>query len=1846
MNHFYKSFTTSRSVYNTGEQTTQEGTTAFFKKFRLIAFLFLLLPCTMSWGQTTIWSDNFDASSTSWTVAGNFSVGVPGTSNVVTAPRSSAKILATVIDGTYANSCAEASNYAVSPAINCSSYSSVTLKYYSYSIFEQGYDYGRVYYSINNGSTWLPSVEQVGATLESGYTLHTVSLPSASFVSQVKIKFTMYSDSSTRKTGWNIDDLAVVGTLATSCSGTPSPGNTIASVNPVVSGSSTVLSLQNATTGSGVTYQWQSSADNSSWNNVASGGTSSSYTATPTTATYYRCNVTCSGNTGTSAATQVTLTYCTPVHSAGTSALTNVTLNTINNTTTSASPYYSIETVTTNLYQNSSYLLSISTSTDSSIVSVWIDWNNNFIFDTNEWTQVYSSGYSGSITLNVPSSALGSYKMRIRSRNTGSQNGSSDACSSFGSGETEDYTITVIQAPACSGTPTPGTIASNATQNICSGATPAALTVTGTTSGVTGISFQWEQSTDNASWTNASGGTGATTASYTPPSFGGTTIYYRCKVTCTNSSSFDVTNTATIAPPANPTTQASSLAFSSVSYTGFTATWTNGNGNRRVVYISDTAITDPTNITGAAALTANTTYSGSGQQIVYDGTGTSVAITGLTLGSTYYVEVFEYAICGTTTFDYFYNTTAGTNATTVTTSSITPVPWSESFAVGATLTNWLASADFFVSSSITALNPAISSNYAYVNLDGAPITASLITPIIGSIPSNYRFVVKYKLANYSSPYSSPLSGSGNFIVAVSTNNGTSYTDVVTVANNTLSGWQDYLLNLSAYAGQNIRIRLTGNYISGDYYLAFDDFSVEAIPAPTITNVASSVACGTTSSVITITGTGLANATSVKVGGTTISPLTTNTDTQIIATVSTTISGTVEVTSSGGTATSSGSVSFTVAPALTLNSTTQDNCSGVTNNTVTTLTSTAADYDTYTWSPSTGVSGDATNGWTFNPTATTTYTLTASNAGGCSRTLTKTVTVNAVPSTVTVSPSSAIVEPATVTTLTATGGTISATATGTVGAGTLVTSDISQPTAFCNRWRHYWHQTVFTAAELNAAGIQAGNITAIKFNITAQGSANTVTDFKVRIGTTSNNTLSSFQTTGLTQVFNLATYNITIGVNTITFDTPYVWDGVSNILLDVRQTGADSLYNTTTYYTTTSGNTVVYATTSTQTSSDSFAGTNPTALTSTNRLNTTFVCNSSIATTVTWSPTTDLYTDSGATTAYTGGAATTVYAKPTATTTYTATATSGAGCSASGTAQINVANMWTGNTSNSWSTASNWSASAVPTSSDNIIISSNGSNSPVLDVDLTIPSGKSLTLSGSDTTLTIAAGKTLTVAGTVDFGGKSVVFKSDNSGTAALAQITGTLTGATNVTVERYIPAKRGWRLLTAPLKGSTSNTIGTNWQGTANEGLLLFSPATYQTQTMTGYTTGGSSPNIWKYNSANTQWQSIPAISTENLFSSTVNNGFLVFATGSHGSNTIASSTTAESTTLKPKGQLITGSVTHTLTANKYHLLGNPYASPINTQTMVQANAGTTIYMVDPTIGTGGYVVFDGSYWTPSTPSGSNMYLQSGQGFFLKSTAGGTFTIAETHKTSGNSNTWFERTTTDTSTDKIRVLLYKQINTTWQLADGILAVNSASGNHDLDAIDVGKMNNFNENLLFKNGASNLAIEYRGLPAAGTLQPLQLTGTSAQGYELRIKTENYSNSNLTPYLENTQTGALTPIPTDGSEVIVPFTGIAATSAAPDSRFRIVYQAPLSADDMNNLVVGVYPNPVQEGLFTIELANTNAPASYTLTNLLGQEVQKGTLMSLTNAIAVQDLSQGVYLLQINQESKRFTTKLMIK
>jgi hypothetical protein len=412
------------------------------------------------------------------------------------------------------------------------------------------------------------------------------------------------------------------------------------------------------------------------------------------------------------------------------------------------------------------------------------------------------------------------------------------------------------------------------------------------------------------------------------------------------------------------------------------------------------------------------------------------------------------------------------------------------------------------------------------------------------------------------------------------------------------------------------------------YLSTGTFVTTSLP-PSISAISPSVLCLAGGQSITLTGANLSTVTSVLFNSASgvVLPgvITASTATTLtVTTPADTVDGIIRVINPAGSADSS--VTFTTVGAPTIGvSAAVAICSG----TSTTLTATGG--ATYAWSPATGLSATTGDTVTASPTSTRTYTVTGTSAAGCTATNTVAITVNPTPTAVTLSKVPTIACIGGTTTLTATGGQVGAPGTVTIGTGTTAgAAAASDPTAFNNRFKHYWIQMVFTPAELNAAGISAGNITAVKFTTTTLGDASTVTDLKVRMGTSSSATLSAFQPNGLTLVKTSATYTHAVGVNTLTFDTPYAWDGVSNLLFDLRSTGADATNNARTLYTATTGNTVVSAVTSTTSSSDGFAALSPAPTASTFRLNTTFDATVASNGPISWSPTTDLFTDAAAT----------------------------------------------------------------------------------------------------------------------------------------------------------------------------------------------------------------------------------------------------------------------------------------------------------------------------------------------------------------------------------------------------------------------------------------------------------------------------------------------------------------------------------------------------------------------------------------------------------------------------------------
>ncbi len=166
--------------------------------------------------------------------------------------------------------------------------------------------------------------------------------------------------------------------------------------------------------------------------------------------------------------------------------------------------------------------------------------------------------------------------------------------------------------------------------------------------------------------------TGTEGTSYSMSSLSGSTVYHLAAFEYVYVDGVPLYRTSS--PPTAsditfPSTPASSMGFSSIGLNGMTASFTPGNGNKRIVVAREGAAVSvaPTNGQTYSASTSFGSGSdlGSGNYVVYDGTGTTVALTGLSNSTTYHFAVYEYSEYGGTTSYLTSSPATGSQSTTV-----------------------------------------------------------------------------------------------------------------------------------------------------------------------------------------------------------------------------------------------------------------------------------------------------------------------------------------------------------------------------------------------------------------------------------------------------------------------------------------------------------------------------------------------------------------------------------------------------------------------------------------------------------------------------------------------------------------------------------------------------------------------------------------------------------------------------------------------------------------------------------------------------------------------------------------------------------------------------------------------------------------------------------------------------------------------------------------------------------------------------------------------------------------------------------------------------------------------------
>lgn len=398
-------------------------------------------------------------------------------------------------------------------------------------------------------------------------------------------------------------------------------------------------------------------------------------------------------------------------------------------------------------------------------------------------------------------------------------------------------------------------------------------------------------------------------------------------------------------------------------------------------------------------------------------------------------------------------------------------------------------------------------------------------------------------------------------------------------------------------------------------------------------------------------------------------------------------------------------------------------------------------------------------------------------------------------------------------------------------------------------------------------------------------------------------------------------------------------------------------------------------------------------------------------------------------------------------------------------------------------------------------------------------------------------------------------------------------GNSQVVVERYFPARRAWRLVTAPLH--STGTIFQHWQESAPQG---YQPGwgTF----ITGRSPSGATGNGLDWSAQNNfsmrRYSNNAYVDVTNTHVSlsapgrvAANQAYFLFVRGDRRrspDNTLPANNNA--TTLRSAGKLQTGTQSFAVSAQagSYVLVGNPYASPVDFQSLAKQQVySRRFYTFDPMLGqVGAFVVMedidgDGIFTPSNLPmSQQTNDIQSGQAFFVQPDASATsaaLVFQEEAKTSGTTTSVF-RPNSPFRQLRADLMMVDDSGRT-QIADGALIEFDARFSASVDIVDALKFLNVNENAGWWRAGKLLAVERRPMPTEADTLFLRVSRLAQRNYAWELSLRLDPNQLLIPVLQDQFTGR-EQVLSGASTSSFTFSVNAQAASAAGDRFRIVFR----------------------------------------------------------------------------------------
>ncbi len=499
-------------------------------------------------------------------------------------------------------------------------------------------------------------------------------------------------------------------------------------------------------------------------------------------------------------------------------------------------------------------------------------------------------------------------------------------------------------------------------------------------------------------------------------------------------------------------------------------------------------------------------------------------------------------------------------------------------------------------------------------------------------------------------------------------------------------------------------------------------------------------------------------------------------------------------------------------------------------------------------------------------------------------------------------------------------------------------------------------------------------------------------------------------------------------------------------------------------------------------------------------------------------------------------------------------------------------LWKGGTSGDWENALNW-CSGVPTDTASVIIqpANDASFMPYISAPLNHPATCNNLLISNGSSLMIFPSKALTVIGTLDnqAGINGLIIKSDSLGTGSLLHNSDLVSGV----FEHFI-SDSTWNLISSPFElgsGATSGALnphgvgylhpytdGTGWGN-------YISSSSYALNPLQGYA-------IW--------------LTPRNIitFSGSFSNG--------------------------PKTKSL-------VFGNSWNLIGNPYPSSLDWDSVTRVNTTASVYFWDNTyagVNGGNYKTYNGLSMI-GVPQSTSSAIPPFQGFFVQTTAdNGSVTFGNNARIH-SSQAFYKSATLQT-----QVLTRLKITDSQNRFDELAVCLNSNATNNFDNFDSKKMSAGSNAPEIYSIAQNEHLVINTLQNVSAVVPVSILTSQAGNFSFHAF-DLINDNNMNVFLEDYQLGTMTDL-----------------KSHPDLTFNLVQGVNSNRFFLHfSDVTSIKNNAEPTNLLAYSNQNqliitTNQPMKWVgLIDINGKEIASKNCNSNTYQFNTETLSKGVYLIK---------------